>query len=206
MNLRPLRLLPVFALSLLVFASCGSAPDSAGGRADEVDNWIDNPGNIRDVLAVVGSAPILGNIAAARTRAEANGRGQMAATLQAKIQSLMSNWFKETGNMLNADSVSSYINDEGMVRQIANVEISGARAIKYEKRDNVQYVLMVLEDPGKFVQNVGNEVKNKALRDDTLLKTEGMKREFADKLDKLIQQDSGKLEQDRKEFLEQYTK
>lgn len=205
----PRLLFALFATGVLfvggsVLTSCGSTPDTPGAKADDVDNWIDNPGNIRDVLAVVGSAPILGNEAAARTRAETNGRGQMAATLQTRIQSLMSNWFKETGDMLKADSVSSYVNDEGMVRQITNAEIGGARAIKYAKRGNTQYVLMVLDDPKQFVENVGAAVKDRALRDDTLLKTEGMKTEFERKMNELIEKDSENLQEKRDEFLRQY--
>jgi hypothetical protein len=206
MNTPTMRFLPaLLAAFLFLPAGCSSAPESVGDRADEVEDWIDNPGNIRDVLAVVGSAPILGNESAARMRAEANGRGQMAATLQAQVQSMMSNWFKETGDMLNADSVSSYINDEGLTRQITDVEIGGARAVKYKQRGNVQYVLLVLEDPSKFVQNVGDSVKSRALKDDTLLKTEVLKRDFEDKMDKLINADSKKVEDQTKEFLDRYT-
>ena len=199
------RFAPALVTAFLFLpAGCGSAPDTPGGRVDEVDNWIDNPGNIRDVLAVVGSAPIIGNVSTARTRAETDGRGKMAATLKAQIQSMMSNWFKETGDMLNPDSVSSYLNDEGLTRQITDVEIAGARAVKYQTRDQVQYVLMVLEDPAKFVHNVGSTVKEQALKDNTLLKTEVLKRDFEEKMDKLINADSDRVTEQTKEFVERY--
>jgi hypothetical protein len=66
-------------------------------------------------------------------------------------------------------------------------------------------VLLVLEDPSKFVQNVGDSVKSRALKDDTLLKTEVLKRDFEEKMDKLINADSKKVEDQTKEFLDRYT-
>jgi hypothetical protein len=200
-----LRISPLLlAAGLLFLGACGSTDSNDPGNPPPVESWIDNPGDIRDVLAVVGSAPILGNESAARTRAETNGRGQMASTLQTRIQALMSNWFKETGNMLDANSVSSYINDEGMVRQITNTELSGARAIRYGKRGNTQYVLLVLDDPSTFVKNVGQAVKDRAMKDETLLKTESMKREFENKMNELIQKDSANLQQKTEEFKNRY--
>lgn len=182
---------PVLASSLFLFAqSCGGAPETLAEKVGEVSDWIDNPGDIRDTLASVGSARIMGNISSARNRAETDGRNKMAATARAQVQSLMSNWFKEAGDNLDEKTLSSYMNDEGLVRQLTDTEIIGARAVKYKVRDNVQYVLMVIDDASKWTKQVGSSVKDKVLKDQTLFKTEVMKRDFEEKLDKLINRDS----------------
>jgi|SRR5688572_5542195 len=189
-------LVPFLTSSVLLFTpGCGGAPETLAERVDEVDNWIDNPGEIRDTMAAVGSARILANPSSARTRAEVDARAKMAATARAQVQSLMSNWFKETGDMLEERSMSSYINDEGLIRQLTDTEIIGASPAKYAVRDNTQYVLMVMGDPAKWTQQVGTSVKDRVLRDQTLFKTEVMKRDFEEKLDKLINRDAEAAEQ-----------
>jgi hypothetical protein len=181
----------ILTASLVAFtAGCSGGPETPQDRIAEVSDWIDNPGDIRDTLAAVGSARILGNESSARTRAEVDARAKMAATARAQVQSLMSNWFKETGDMLDEKSISSYLNDEGLIRQLTDTEIIGARAVKYEKRDNIQYVLMVIDDADKWTKQVGSSVKDKALKDQTLWKSEALKRDFEEKLDKLINRDA----------------
>jgi hypothetical protein len=183
--------LPVVASSLFFFAAgCGGAPETLAERVEEVSDWIDNPGDIRDTLAAVGSAKILGNVSSARNRAEADARAKMAATARAQVQSLMSNWFKETGDNLDERTVASYMNDEGLIRQLTDTEIIGARPVRYKDRGGVQYVLMVIDDAAKWTQQVGTSVKDKILKDQTLFKTEVMKRDFEEKLDKLINRDA----------------
>ena len=187
---------PVLASSVLLFTpGCGGAPETLAERVEEVSDWIDNPGDIRDTLAAVGSAKVMGNVSAARNRAEVDGRAKMAATARAQVQALMSNWFKEAGDNLDERTLSSYMNDEGLIRQLTDTEIIGARAVKYKMRDNVQYVLMVIDDAAKWTQQVGTSVKDKVLKDQTLFKTEVMKRDFEEKLDKLINRDAEAADQ-----------
>ena len=186
--------------------SCGSAPDPVTSGPVATGDWIDNPGNIKDVLTATGSAKILGNPSAARTRAEADGRAKIAASAKALIQSLVSNWAKETGDMLDDRTVSSYLNDEILIRQITDAEIIGARSAHYATRDGVQYVLMVVDDAAKWTKQVGSSLKNRALKDETLFKTEVMKRDFEEKLDKLINRDAEAANKATESFKQAFVK
>ncbi len=194
------------AASLLFVPACGSSPETIAERVEEVGNWMDNPGDIRDALAGVGVSKIVGNEAAARTRAEANGRAVLAATAKAKVQQLIENWYKETGDMLDEKSMSSYMNDEGIVRQFTDLELIGARPMKYAKREGSQYVLMIIDDPAKWTKQVAASVKDRAIKDETLFKTEVMKRDFAEKLDKLVERDSDAASKARDKFQSNYVK
>lgn len=201
--------LPLLAVCLgPIVSSCGGgAPETLRDKVDEIGgDWIDNPGDIRDTLAVVGSARIVGHESNARTRAMGNARAQMAATARAQVQSLLSNWFKETGDLLDERTMSSYMNDESLIRQLTDTEIIGARAAKFEKRGNTQYVLMVIDDPAKWTQQVGTSLKDKVLKDETLFKTEVMKRDFEEKLDKLINRDAEAASDNLKKYEQNYVK
>jgi hypothetical protein len=117
------------------------------------------------------------------------------------MQTLVTNWFNEAGDNLDADTLSSYINNEGLVRQMTDVDIVGARPVKYKQVDGYQYVLMVVEDPAKWTQFLGKSVKDQVLQDATLYKTEVLKNEFEAKLDALIDRDA----QRAKELVETVT-
>lgn len=171
--------------------SCSGAPDAPPPNPTMAgDDWIDNPGGIKDVLTAVGSAKIIGNVTAARQAAEANARGQMAANARARVQQMISTWFKETGDMMDERTAASYVNNEGLVRQVTNEELIGSRVAKYATRDGYQYVLMVIDDPEKWVKQVGSSVRDRAIKDETLFKTEVMKQDFEKKLDALINRDA----------------
>lgn len=194
------------AASVLFVTGCGSSPETVAERVNEVANWMDNPGDIRDALAAVGVAPLVANEASARTRAEANGRAVLAATAKAKVQQLIENWYKETGDMLDEKTMSSYMNDEGITRQFTDLELIGARPIRYAKKDKSQYVLMIIDDPAKWTKQVASSVKDRAIKDETLFKTEVMKREFAEKLDKLVDKDAKAMGDARDKFQQNYVK
>lgn len=194
------------AASLLFVPACGSTPETVAERVNEVGNWMDNPGDIRDALAAVGVSNVVGSEHTARTRAEANGRAILAATAKAKVQQLIENWYKETGDLLDEKTMSSYMNDEGITRQFTDVELIGARPIRYAKRDGSQYVLLIIDDPAKWTKQVAASVKDRAIKDETMFKTEVMKREFADKLDKLVEKDAKAATDARDKFQQAYVK
>jgi hypothetical protein len=172
----------------LLAVGCGSGPETL----DEVqpETWIDNPVMVEGVMAATGMAKILGNEANARTRAEADGRAKLAATARAQMQQLISNWAKETGDLLNDSTVSSLLNDETLIRQVTDVELIGARPAKYVKREGNQYVLVVMDDPAEWTKRVGAGMRSRVLQDQTMFKTEVLKRDFEEKLDKLINRDA----------------
>lgn len=201
------RILPLLASSVFAFAAgCGGTPETVAEKIDEVSDWIDNPGDIRDTLAAVGSARIMGNPSNARNRAEIDARNKMAASAKTKIESYATNWAKECGDMLDEKTMSSYINDESIIRQFTDTEIIGARPVRYKVRGEIQYVLMIIDDASKWTKQVGSSVKDRILKDQTLFKTEVMKRDFEEKLDKLINRDAAAANQSVEDVKKTYVK
>jgi hypothetical protein len=196
-----MKLLPCVLSLFALLPACSSGPEEA--TTVEPSVWINNPSMVAGAGAACGMAKILGNEGNARTRAEADGRAKLAATARAQMQQLISNWAKETGDLLNKESVSSLLNDEALIRQVTDVELIGARAAQYAKRDGNQYVLMVMDDPAEWIKRVGAGMRSQALKDDTLFKTEVLKRDFEEKLDKLINRDAEKAVKAKEDLLEQ---
>jgi hypothetical protein len=191
---------PLIVSSCVILASCGSGPEPLNEVQPET--WIDNPTMVEGVMAATGMARILGNEGNARTRAEADGRAKLAATARSQMQQLISNWAKETGDLLNDASVSSLLNDETLIRQVTDAELIGARAAKYAKREGNQYVLVVMDDPAEWTKRVGAGMRSRALQDQTLFKTEVLKRDFEEKLDKLINRDAEAATKAKEDILE----
>ena len=80
-------------------------------------------------------------------------------------------WAKEAGNMMIKDTLSSYINDEVFTRQYLDTTISGARPVKYARRDGTQYVLMLLEPEkvASWYDQMSDALEKEALRSSRLL-------------------------------------
>jgi hypothetical protein len=181
--MRTFRLLCVVpVLAAFIFSGCGSEEILPEGNPEE---WWNNPGAITDYLAAVGVSPLLNKRAEgpARTYAEADGRAKMAAVLKAKMQQLVENWSKDVGDLTKEASFSSYINNEAFTRQHVDAVIAGAKAHTYHKAEGNIYVLMILENPTKWVANLADDTRDAALQDETLFKTEVMKNEFRDRMD-----------------------
>jgi hypothetical protein len=189
----------------LLAVGCADAPPTT---PEEVDAWWDNPGLIQDHLAAVGVTPLLNPAAEgpARTYAEADGRAKMAAILKARMNQLVEGWSKDVGDLNKPASFSSYVNNEAITRQFVDADIAGAVPYKYHKANNSLYVLMVLKDPGQWVANLANTVRDQALQDETLFKTEVMKNDFRDKMDKLRTEQVDKTKAQQDAFLKQVEK
>lgn len=190
----------LLASSCALLVGCASGPQPATEVEPEI--WIDKPSMVEDAMAATGMAKILGNEGNARTRAEADGRAKLAATARAQMQQLISNWAKESGDLLDEASVSSLLNDETLIRQVTDVELIGARVVQYAKRDGNQYVLVVMDDPAEWTKRVGEGMRSRALQDETMFKTEVLKRDFEEKLDKLINRDADAAAKAQQSMLE----
>lgn len=158
-----------------------------------VDEWWNNPLEVQLDMAVVGSAPYLGNPTAARRSAEVNARAQMAAMKKAKIQQLVEQWDQQTGDMKRPESVQSLVNNEAFTRQLVDEDIYGARAVKYKLVDGVQYVLMVLEDVGPFFDNVEKAIEAQSVEDETYWKTEVRKEDARKRLEQFREAEEAKV-------------
>jgi hypothetical protein len=154
-------------IALTTLAACASTVDNDSYEAKlewwnelaEIE-WWNEPGEIKDAMAVVGSSKIRGNIEAARHSAEADARAKMAQTVQVTIQLLVTDWSKEADDNLDDATLSSYINEESLVRQMTDIDIVGARPVKYKQVDGYFYVLMVMEDPAKWTAAAAKSLRD----------------------------------------------
>ncbi len=175
-------------------ASCSSpqtvpnTPTTSTINGGVVDKWWDNVLDIQLDLAVVGSAPMLGNRSAARTSAEVNARAQMAAMKEAKMQQLVEDWAQQAGDLQIPESISSMINNEQFTRQLVDATIYGATPIKYESYEGTQYVLMVIKDVQQFYDNAAKAFDSKAIQNEAFwtseVRKEGARARFAETLEK----------------------
>lgn len=142
-----LALLPLFA------ASCQSSQSGTNGprpvNPDTVKEWWKRPGLFGN-YAAIGTAKMVANEAAARTRAEVDGRNKLAASIQSTIQSIQENWSQEAGDLMDEATLSSMLNDETFIRQMVDTAMVGSVVSRYEVADGYMYVLMTLEDPDAF--------------------------------------------------------
>ncbi|MFT5286307.1 MAG: hypothetical protein ACI8TQ_002475 [Planctomycetota bacterium] len=188
----PLRL-TLCGTILFGAAACASAPPAGTPVSETVHNiegqnvyqWWNNPGDI-DAMVAVGVSPVTANLSMTRNSATVNGRAELAAMLSAKIQSMTENWAQDTGDLNNAASMQSLMNNEQITRQLVDTELSGARAKKYHQEGNTYYVLMVLEDTSSWLDAVKSKMDEAIIQDDTYYKTEVRKSEMRDKMDALF--------------------
>lgn len=182
---------------LWLMAGCKNGPETPQDYqpVSQVDPWWNNPGSVQDHLAAVGVSPLLNKraVASSRQAAEVDGRAKLAATLKAQIQSLAENWSKDVGDLTNEASFSSYVNNESFTRQFVNDAVKGAQAYKYHQDEGNVYVLMVLRDPTQWVENLATEIRDQALQDETLWKTEVMKQDFRKRMDDMVNTQKDKV-------------
>ena len=195
----PLRL----SLCGVLFASaaaCASPPPAGTPVSEKVHNiegqnvyeWWNNPGDI-DAMVAVGVSPVTANLSMTRNSATVNGRAELAAMLNAKIQSMTENWAQDTGDLNNPASMQSLMNNETITRQLVDTKLSGARAKKFHQVGNTYFALMVLEDTSAWLDAVADKMDEALIQDDTYFKTEVRKSEMRDKLDALISGEKSKV-------------
>lgn len=195
-----------FAVAVMcLFVGCASEPGKPAGEVETDDEWWNNPGLIQDHMAAIGVSPLLNARAEgpARTYAEADGRAKMAAVLKSRMNQLVENWSKDVGDLTKEASFSSFVNNEALTRQFVDADIAGAVPYKYAKNEGNLYVLMVLKNPEQWVANLANGIRDTALQDETLFKTEVQKNEFRDKMDKLRNEQTDKVKAQQDAFLNQ---
>lgn len=197
--------LPLAVLLGVLISGCSSpqpAVPEEGAQPIE-EGWWNNPGAIRDRLAVIGSAPYIGNVSNARDRAYTNALGTMAAALQSRVTQLRENWAKEVGDLAaGEESYTSLINDESITRVYTDARLAGATPHKFRMVGDTQYVLVTLRDPVEWTENVLNSLEEAALQQETLWKTEAMKDKFRERMDTLKDEQKQRV-QEQKEALDQ---
>jgi hypothetical protein len=201
-------LLVLFAVLSLCVAGCGAPEKKGPGAGPKVvaeDDWWNNPASISDYLAAVGSSPIMSDydIPGARQSAAVNGRKELAATMQAKIQAIHENWSKRCADLCDKESFSSYMNDERFVREFVNQKVRGAYVAKYKPVGKTMYALVVLKNVAAFFQDVIKDDSDRLKKDTTLLKTEAMKNMARERLDKMLKEEEEKLQKEQHQVLKQ---
>jgi hypothetical protein len=197
------RAMSLTIIGALLAAGCGSAPQtSVRDVQTNIDEWWNNPGAIQDHLAAIGTAPLLNARAEgpARTYAEADGRSKLAATLKARINQLVENWSKDVGDLNREASFSSLINNEAITRQFVETEVRGAMPYKYQNTGSNMYVLMVLKNPEQWAANLVDSLRDQALQEETLFRTEVMKNDFRKRMDDLRNEEVNKVRAQRQAF------
>ncbi|MGQ9591647.1 MAG: hypothetical protein ACUVYA_15295 [Planctomycetota bacterium] len=173
-----------------ILSGCGSEDVKAGAGKERVNlpyEWWNNPGEVDDHMAAVGASPCpnAASQGSARTFAEADGRQKIAASIQARITSLVENWAKIVGDTSDQQTFTSLINNEGFTRQFVDRSVVGARAVtyKYLPEEKTLYALMVVQDPAAWMVEFRENSLEKAAQ--TLLWTQAQKEDFRKKMDEI---------------------
>ncbi len=179
-------------MGTLALAGCGSqeAKEESGGPPKRVNlpkEWWDNPGEVDTHMAAIGTAPCPNpeSEGTARTLAEADGRAKIAASVQARITSLVENWGKIVGDTADQRSFTSLLNDEAFIRQFVDRSVVGARPIayKYVPERRTLYALLIVQDPQGWMIDFAERSLDKAAG--TLLWTQAQKEDFRKKMDEI---------------------
>lgn len=166
-------------------AAGGVSPPPAPPAEGSTPPWIERQ-DFGEVLATVGSGLILGDRGAARTRADADARVKLGAKLQARLQSLVRTWAKETGDVLDDRVIAACLGDEVWMRRLTDVELSGAQSHKVVEHSGLRHVLTIVMSPDQWVRQVGAALKDRVLNIEAAAQSEAVKSDFATKLDAII--------------------
>lgn len=204
--MRQTTLTVLAVLVWLCVTGCSSTPSgntTGVGGAD--DSWIDNPSSISGCLAAVGSSPVLSDydVSGARDSAEVNGRAKLAAMMKARIQAYNENWSKRCADLCDEDKFMAYMNDEAEIRQLVNLSIRGAQAVRYRQVGKTVYCLMALRDVDSFFRDVVEGAGDRLAKDEVLLKTEALKAKARKKLESMIEEERKQLKKDQHDIFKQ---
>jgi hypothetical protein len=126
-------------LVALIASGCGSTPK---------DDWWNYPQRYEKCLAAIGSSadPDPGQ---AMREAELNARANLAATLKAHLRSVNTSWTRRAGW---GNRFETWINRQEWVEQTVRVSLAGSWPLRYERDGKVLYCLVVLKNPGAYLQ------------------------------------------------------
>lgn len=152
--------------------------------------WVDRP-DFGEALAVVGKALYLeDDTTTAETRAEADAHAQLGLKMHARLVALVSTWAKETGDVLDERMIDASLSDATWIRRLTDAKLNGARETHTALECNVYYVLMILDNPGWWVSQIGRRLEEQVGRYDAVSRSEAVKRAFLDKLTYVVARDA----------------
>ncbi|RME04275.1 MAG: hypothetical protein D6805_03775 [Planctomycetota bacterium] len=199
---KSLQLLAAFALSLSLAWNLGCASNSGNTKNNsntasaEENDWWNNPGdlNLKGYLSCAVGASSLseaGSVDDARSFAENSAAEKLAAQFGARIRALIETWSKSAGNRKVKASISQYFNNERAIQKFVNKTLKGLKPLKYKQVGDTIYVLMGLQI-SKALEAAYNDISENGIADQTLWKTEAMKRDFMGKMEKLAKEQEQK--------------
>lgn len=145
------------ALLMVMLPACSSTnPGNAGEGGTPVSNtiapaWVDRPGLFDDgdkvILRAVGIAAHDPNPAARRSMAVARARSEISNMLEARVQSMVTDYFSTHRDFYDEATSSSDQFHESVIRIVSDQSLVGSRQVDAwrDPADSTEYVLMALE-------------------------------------------------------------
>lgn len=123
------------AASILLTACGGTTPtkEEATAKVDPYPDWVYNP-IIENGLAAANCVPIPGsNFSIAQKQATANGRANIAFQIETKVKAMDKTYDRVTTTNAGASTGGTF---ESVSKQVTQQNLSGARAVKFQKVDD----------------------------------------------------------------------
>lgn len=116
----------------LLLSACGSTPiqPQVTAVADPYPEWFYNP-IIENGIAAASCVPIPGyNISVAQKQATANGRANLAMQIDTKVKAMDKTYDRVTNTNEGASTGGTF---ESVSKQVAQQNLAGSRAVKFER-------------------------------------------------------------------------
>jgi hypothetical protein len=185
--------LTVLALSIFAISGCTNktAPKpalSCLGDASNPPKWVCGSAQVEGIYAI-GSSEKMPTISMQRTKAQSNGRDELARTIEVKVQNMLKDYASSTG--VGADQTAEAVFTT-VSKQVSKQTLTGARPLEWWTNPTNQsmYVLMVLDNNAKNVSQVQQAVKT-SLQNEKALWQEFKAKKAHDELDAAISKEFG---------------
>lgn len=119
----------------VLMTACGGTPtkEEAPAKADPYPDWVYNP-VIENGIAAASCVPIPGaNISVAQKQATANGRANLAFQIETKVKAMDKTYDRVTTTNAGSSTGGTF---ESVSKQVTQQNLSGARAVKFQKVDD----------------------------------------------------------------------
>ena len=138
----------IVSLGALVIG-CGTQPVV---DVEDLPDWVLNPPLAEDAVYGIGEAK-MSTISTSRTMAVSRARDDVARQVEVTIKNALTDYFQEAGEGENTQAVQFV---ESVSRQIAEVTLNGARAIRFHILDDGTHYALV-EYPVNSLSDAANE-------------------------------------------------
>jgi hypothetical protein len=153
------RIYPVFLIMALAVlaAGCGSSPAS---RQSDLPDFVLNPPLQEDAIFGIGSANMSSDNQSI-TMAESRARQSLAFQLNANVQAMITDYFREAGTTNNTTSLEFA---EGVGRQLTQAKLNGAAPVKRARTDDGTFYVLISYKKADAAKAVAGIIENEASR------------------------------------------